>query len=196
MKILIDNGHGAETSGKRSPDGRFLEYKYNRDIACGIVTILKAEGYDAELLVPEARDVSLLDRVSRVNAYSNELGKENVILISIHCNAAGNGLCWCNAQGWSAYTSRGQTEADTLADYLYDAALVYFKGRKIRRDYIDGDEDFETDFYILKHTLCPACLTESFFYDNKDDLRYLESQEGKSSIIGAHVAGIRNYVDR
>ncbi|DBA56145.1 TPA_asm: endolysin [Porphyromonas phage phage028a_KCOM2799] len=23
MKILIDNGHGENTSGKRSPDGRF-----------------------------------------------------------------------------------------------------------------------------------------------------------------------------
>ena len=28
MKILIDNGHGVETPGKRSPDGRFREYAY------------------------------------------------------------------------------------------------------------------------------------------------------------------------
>lgn len=33
MKILIDNGHGRETPGKRSPDGRLLEYAYTRDIA-------------------------------------------------------------------------------------------------------------------------------------------------------------------
>lgn len=26
MKILIDNGHGAETPGKCSPDGRLREY--------------------------------------------------------------------------------------------------------------------------------------------------------------------------
>ena len=30
MKIFIDNGHGADTAGKRSPNGRFLEYKFNR----------------------------------------------------------------------------------------------------------------------------------------------------------------------
>ena len=30
MKIFIDNGHGRNTAGKRSPDGQFLEYYYNR----------------------------------------------------------------------------------------------------------------------------------------------------------------------
>ena len=30
MKILIDNGHGIDTKGKRSPDGRLLEYAQNR----------------------------------------------------------------------------------------------------------------------------------------------------------------------
>ncbi len=28
MKILIDNGHGTETPGKCSPDGRLREYAY------------------------------------------------------------------------------------------------------------------------------------------------------------------------
>lgn len=47
MKILIDNGHGAETRGKRSPDGRLLEYRENRIIARGIVTALAARGWCA-----------------------------------------------------------------------------------------------------------------------------------------------------
>ena len=37
MKILIDNGHGLNTSGKRSPDGTFREAIYNREIARRIV---------------------------------------------------------------------------------------------------------------------------------------------------------------
>lgn len=37
MKILIDNGHDVNTPGKRSPDGRFREYKYNREIAAAVV---------------------------------------------------------------------------------------------------------------------------------------------------------------
>ena len=57
MKILIDNGHGIETSGKRSPDGLFLEYAYTREIASMIVTALQENGYDAQLLVPENEDI-------------------------------------------------------------------------------------------------------------------------------------------
>lgn len=33
MKILLDNGHGQNTPGKRSPDGHFREYAYNRFLA-------------------------------------------------------------------------------------------------------------------------------------------------------------------
>ena len=51
MKILIDNGHGENTPGKRSPDGRFREYKYNREIARAVVEHLQLRGYDAQLLV-------------------------------------------------------------------------------------------------------------------------------------------------
>ena len=47
-----------------------------------------------------------------------------LILISIHANALGNGSQWMKAQGWSAYTSKGQTKADILAECLYDAAAT------------------------------------------------------------------------
>ena len=36
MKILIDNGHGSNTSGKRSPDGKLREYAWAREIAKGL----------------------------------------------------------------------------------------------------------------------------------------------------------------
>lgn len=38
MRILIDNGHGKETPGKCSPDGRLKEYAYTREIADRLVT--------------------------------------------------------------------------------------------------------------------------------------------------------------
>ena len=88
MKILIDNGHGMETPGKRSPDGFFREFAYTREIAARIVARLSKLGYDAELLVPESRDVPLRTRCRRANMICNELGKENVLLVSVHVNAA------------------------------------------------------------------------------------------------------------
>ena len=79
MKILIDNGHGNNTPGKRSPDGKFREAIYTREIAWRIISDLNDRGYDAEILVPESEDISLEDRVSRVNAHCKTIGKSNVI---------------------------------------------------------------------------------------------------------------------
>ena len=91
MKILIDNGHGLMTAGKRSPDGKFREAFYNREIARRVVSDLRDRGLDAEQLLPENDDISLEERVRRVNAACFLLCKRNVILVSIHVNAAGYG---------------------------------------------------------------------------------------------------------
>ena len=194
MKILLDPGHGCNTPGKRSPDGRFLEYRFNRDIAAVVAKQLTLSGYDATLLVTEEYDVSLRARVERVNIWCRQLGRRNVCLVSIHANAAGNGKQWMNARGWCCYTSRGQTAGDHLATSLYEAAGLFLPGHKIRKDYSDGDPDFESDFAILSRTLCAAALTESLFYDNAEDLRFLESSLGRQAIIDLHVKGIINYV--
>ena len=91
MKILIDNGHGVNTPGKKSPDKQLLEYKYNREIAIKLVAELRAKGYDAERIVTEETDISLGERCRRVNAICNRIGTANVIMISVHVNAAGSG---------------------------------------------------------------------------------------------------------
>ena len=201
MKILIDNGHGIQTKGKRSPDGKLLEYAYTRGLARQIVTTLKARGYDSELLVPEDDDIPLSERVRRVNeicltyepSCPAPIGHPNVILISIHVNAAGDGTKWMNATGWSCYTCKGQTESDRLADCLYKAAEQILKNQVIRTDYArDGDPDWEENFYILRHSLCPAVLTENFFMDGYD-LGVLQSKAGKQSIVDTHIEGIIEY---
>ena len=195
MKILIDNGHGQFTPGKRSPDGRFREAFFNREIARRIVADLQDRGLDAELLVPEDDDISLKERCRRVNAQCLLRGKNNVILISIHANAFGNGHEWTAPRGWCVFTTKGKTKADALADCLAAAAIKNAPMLKLRPDYSDGDPDFEEDFYILRHTLCPAALTENGFMTNEDDLRILESHTGKQAIVDLHVEGILEYLE-
>ena len=195
MKIFIDNGHGLMTAGKRSPDGQFREPFYNREIAKRVVSNLRDRGLDAELLVPEDDDISLAERVRRVNAACFLLGKQNVILVSIHVNAAGNGSKWLNATGWSVYTCKGQTESDKLAECLCQAAIKNFPGRRIRTDISDGDMDWEDGFYILRKSLCVAVLTENFFMDSRDDLEYLQSRAGKQAVVDTHVEGIIEYLE-
>ena len=195
MKILIDNGHGIQTKGKRSPDGKLLEYSYTRDLARQVVKILKSRGYDSELLVPEDDDIPLSERVRRTNAHCQALGKSNVILISLHLNAAGDGTKWMNATGWSCYTCKGQTESDRLADCLYKAAEQILENQVIRTDYArDGDADWEENFYILRHSLCPAVLTENFFMDSPSDQDYLQSEAGKRAIMDTHIEGIELFL--
>lgn len=211
MIILIDNGHGSNTerNGKFSPyleddmnigeeftnQGRFREWKYNRVISNLVVEELVDMGYDVRLLVPEDTDISLSERIRRVNTICNKEGAKNVLLISIHANAVGNGTMWEKAFGWEAYTTRGKTKSDDLATCLYNRADKNIKGRKIREDWTDGDRDKEADFYIIKKSYCPAVLTENFFYDNKDDLLYMTSEEGVHNVVRIHVEGIIDYIN-
>ena len=188
MIVLIDNGHGFNTPGKRSPDGRLREYAYAREIAARLEQALKARGVDAVRITPEENDVPLGERCRRANKY----GAQDVILVSIHCNAAGDGSRWMSARGWEAWTSVGDTKADILATHLYAAAERM--GFKTRKDMADGDPDKEGHLYILKHTLCPAVLTENLFMDNREDVGYLLSEEGKQAIAKLHAEGVESYI--
>ena len=148
-----------------------------------------------ELLTPEDDDTPLSERVKRVNAYCKALGNRNIILVSIHINAAGNGSKWTTATGWSCYTCKGQTESDRLATCLYQSAIKNFPGRRIRTDLSDGDMDWEENFYLLQKSLCVAVLTENFFMDNHSDLEYLQSRVSKLAIVDTHVEGIIEYLN-
>ena len=196
MKILLDNGHGIDTPGKRSPDGHFREYAYNRYLAFRIREQLLALGLDVQLLVPEREDISLQERCRRVNKICQQLDADQVLLISIHVNAAGNGKEWKDARGWCCFTTAGETTADALATCLYEAAQTQLPGHRIRKDTTDGDPDLEKDFYILRHTRCPAVLTENLFMDNQDDVAFLESAEGAQALVNLYVDGIRRYLSQ
>ena len=175
---------------------------------------MKNCGYDARLIVPEENDVPLPERCRRVNEICNEYGEENVLLVSIHSNAAGADGKWKTAGGWCVYTSPGKQRRDTLATEIWNAANVWLKPyidrfpllqskgeydskqRPIRADWSDGDPDYEARFAILTGTKCAAVLTESLFQDNKADVDFLLSVEGKNAIIRLHADGIMSYINK
>lgn len=194
--ILFDNGHGENTPGKRSPDGKFREYLFTREIAQEAERELRKRGYECERIVKCAIDVSLSQRAKIVNEYCAEYGAKNVVLISIHVNAAGDGSKWMDARGVCIFTSKGKTKSDELADIYIEEADKNFIGHKIRKDYSDGDADWEENYYILMHTKCPAVLIENFFMDNKEDLAYLQSPEGKKAIVKTIVDAVTRYADK
>lgn len=191
MKVLIDNGHGENTSGKRSPDGRLREWSYTREIADLVVAGLRKNGIDAERIVKEDSDVPLSERCRRANAIYKETGKK-AILVSIHCNAAGNGISWMNAQGWSAFVSNNASlNSKRLAESLAQVAeCIPVPVRKP----MPQQPYWEQNLAICRDTNCPAVLTENFFLDSKEDVEYLLSPEGKDTVARIHIEGILKYL--
>ena len=191
MIVLIDNGHGENTPGKQSPDGRLREYKYCREIAEALYKALSERGYQARRIVTEDTDVSLSTRCKRVNAVCDGMGAKNVLLVSIHNNAAGNGG-WKSASGWSGWVyTKGSERSRLLAQYLYKAAEK--RGLQGNRSVAEC-RYWTANFYILKHTNCAAVLTENLFQDNKEEVDYLLSDAGRKAIVDLHVEGIVNYI--
>lgn len=192
MIILLDAGHGESTPGKRSPDGRLREYKYCREIAKEVKNQLISKGFQVELVVTDDTDMSLSERCRIVNQYCEKYGKANTILVSIHCNAAGSGIDWMNARGWSVFVSNNSSaNSKRLAECLFNTA----QNKKLQmRRYSPTQSYWVQNLAICRDTHCPAILTENLFQDNEEDVEFLLSEEGKNIIVEVHVEGIFNYI--
>jgi N-acetylmuramoyl-L-alanine amidase len=161
-------------------------------IAKDIVDRLRILGIDAVQLVPEDADVPLSVRVRRVNKLAATYGCKNCLCVSVHCNASING----KARGWEIHTCKGQTLSDVYASIFYDEAKkVLSDNTKMRGDWSDGDPDWDSNFAILRDTICPSVLTENGFMDNEDDCRYMLSEEGRKEIVSLHVSAIIRIVE-
>lgn len=190
IKWLLDPGHGGlidgkyQTPGKRSPvwlDGsQLFEGEFNRAIVARLVELMAAEGIPYNVIASEYTDVPLGERVRRANAY----GSEGCAYLSIHANAGGG-------RGYEVYTSKGDTKSDRLADVFFAEFGKEFPDARLRSDMIDGDVDKEANFYVLKNTVMPAVLTESFFMDTESDCRILMSPGGRDKIALAHFNAIK-----
>ena len=201
--VMLGTAHLSSTPGKRSPDGKFLEYKYSRKVCLEVQKRLIDAGVDCRIDyidddMPGAdSSKELINRVNIVNNLCKAVGSSNVLYCSIHVNA-GPGTGWSKATGYSIYTSPGETESDKAATMLFNAAEGILKplGKTLRRDMSDGDPDYEENFYVLRKTSCPAVLTENFFQSTKSDIEFLESPLGFEAIVSYHVLGILNYISK
>ena len=194
--VLLDNGHAKSTPGKRSPKkdngDQFFEYEFNRDIVRRICEKLDMLGIKHETLVPETEnDISLTSRAARANKFVNLYGVDKCLFLSVHANASGNGSQWMDPNGWSCYTSKGETAADPYAEvFMCEAEKILVPmGRKIRK-YSQKKYSWENNYTVLVKTKCPAVLTENLFYDNKEDLEFLQSEVGRDAIAQIHVNAI------
>ena len=192
VKILIDNGHGENTPGKCSPDKRLREYAYAREIARRVEKCLKCKGYDAQRIVEEETDIPLSVRCKRVNDICKQVGTKNVLLVSIHNNAAGADGKWHAARGFSAHVGlNASSKSKMLAQYLWNEAIQ--QGLKGNRS-VPAAPYIAQNLAICSDTACPAVLTENLFQDNKEDMELLLSEEGKEKVTATHVNAIVEFI--
>lgn len=195
--IILGTAHLKSTPGKCSPDKRLKEYEYSRKVCKTIKSLLESTGYkvfidieDDDLKMSSSQELSY--RCNIVNSLQKKY--KNCIYVSIHVNAASSDGKWHEATGWEAYTTKGKTKSDKLAECLYKSAEKNLVNKKVRKDLVDGDSDKESNFYVLRNTKCPAVLTENFFQDTKKDVEFLLSDVGRQQITRLHVEGILNYI--
>lgn len=199
--VLLDAGHGGifdgkvQTEGKRSPiweDGsQYFEGVGNRQIRDELAKLLNSEGIRFKYINEGEKDMSLETRVLFANSFAKKYKPEELLLISIHSDAFADP----KAHGWSCFSTKGHTLSDTYSEALYEEFEKLFIEETQRVDKTDGDRDKEEQFYILKHTICPAILSENFFMTNERECKeILMTKQGRRKIALVHFNMIKRFV--
>lgn len=188
----LDNGHGEDTPGKRSPefemDGitmQFFEYEFNRDVVGRIINALTEKGIKFFNVVPEVEgDITLKERVTRANTLPSNLPK---IYVSVHSNAGPvrPGTDWTSASGMETWYYKSSSNGKKIAS-VFQKEMVRatdWRNRGLKSTALKN-------LYVLRHTSMPAVLTESGFFNNEKEVKKLMMDDVRQAIADAHVAAI------
>ena len=184
MKLIaIDDGHGNQTPGKRTPvfpDGsQMLENEFNAPTASYLAEALKQQGFQTIFVAPEDADTPLATRVARANVAHAD------VYVSIHANAYGND--WNSANGVESWIYQNATEDTLRLGLAVQAALAAQTGlsnRGLKRS---------SDLYVLRQTDMPAVLVECGFMTNLAEAKLLKSQTFQKRCADAICQGLCVY---
>lgn len=195
MLVILDNGHGRETPGKRSPQwpsGEILyEWEFNRDVVRRISVQLSEMGIVHKFTCPGDNDIPIGVRCRLANDYYYANGKK-AFLVSVHANAAKEPN---TGTGWEAFIyNKASKNSEKLGRIFYEFAKdAFIPEWKIREG--SGEPFKRANLQILRDSVCPAILTENFFMDNFKDFRYINSWEGRQAVANLHVRAIWRYIE-
>ncbi len=156
--IAIDNGHGLNTAGKRTPlfpGGSFMhEWEFNHAVAKYLETELQRCGFETLMLSDTEEDTPLQRRTDRCNKASADF------CVSVHYNAV-TGTWQTIATGTETYSYPGNV-ADAKYASIIHPYVVQATGLKDR-----GCR--QANFHMVREPKCPAILVEFGFMDNRTD---------------------------
>ena len=188
--IALDNGHGLNTAGKRTPkwtDGTqslytkkdyMHEWEFNRGVVKRLKVLLEANGFDVLEVSPGEEDTNLMTRCKRANDAKAD------IYVSVHANALGN--VWNERVKGIETLTFGSGESLRLGKILQKhmiwATNLTDRGMK------DGKW-----LAVVRFTKMPAALVEGGFMDNPDEAKLLNSLQYREEIAKALACGICEY---
>lgn len=125
-RVAIDAGHGSETAGKRHPDG-YREHYSNVYISYYLHQILNKNGIETLKIswdddnAHDDTDVALGTRQAQIKSWGA------TISVSIHANAAGNGVDYHSGNGietfWHSVASKAGEDSEKLAKLIQDQVI-------------------------------------------------------------------------
>lgn len=175
--IAVDDGHGQNTAGKRTPDG-YKENEFNHYTKEYLIDELEYNGFKIVDVSPTRDDNSLSDRCNRANKGNAD------IFISIHFNAY-TGEWQTKASGLESYYFPGSVEGEKLCNKIHSQLI---KGTK------QNNRGVKTaNFYVLKNTSMPAVLCECGFMDNKTEADLMKSTSFRKECSKEIAKGICDY---
>ena len=187
-KIVLDPGHGVETAGKRSPDGKYLEHEFNLDMAKRLKAQLERHGVIVVLTRSGENDVTIADRA----AVSNEVKPD--LFVSLHSNAA-VGTGWLDPSGYGIYTSAKGESAERNKAARAILARVKAAGIQLWGGglFHDGDDGVK-DIGVLWKTNAPAVLIEHGFHTNINEVELLKTSVYRDLLAKVDAQGILDYL--
>lgn len=169
--IAIDDGHGMQTPGKRTPlfpDGTYMpENDFNRAVAAKLDTILQRCGFDTLPVAPGDADVPLKTRTDLANnTIRNKYNRKADFYISIHANAGG-GTWETGGRGIESIHYPGAAGSAAKAKIIQKWLV---KGTKLPDRGVKA-----MDLHVCRETDMDAVLVECGFMDNREEAQLLKS---------------------
>lgn len=206
--VIIDDGHGANTPGKRSPifetttkiGGRifrkgehFRENEFNMATADYLEALCRAAGWHVRQLAPEHEDITLRTRLAREHQYYREalrLGCDPVV-VSIHANASevDGFVVFNNGRGIETFYHEGSRKGRMLAQHV-QARLIEGTGLRNR------GVKTQPSFFMTRETKSPAILVEYGFMTHREELALLVSDNYRRLCARLTFNGLRNYYEK
>lgn len=181
-KVAIDNGHGLNTAGKRTPPlpgGRVIhEWEFNYPTAKKLKQVLERCGLETIMVSDTQEDTPLATRTSKANNANAD------IFVSIHYNAFKGE--WGTHGGVETHYYPTSGKGKKLAQ-LVQAELAKATGLRDRGIWA-------SNFYVLRKTKMPAILCECGFMDNMEEAKLMLDENYQWKVAEAIGRGVCNYL--